>query len=44
MSVGEILERDEERPAYVRFERRAVKDNEATKANELISTLKLSSN
>ena len=30
MSVGDILERDEDRPAYVRFERRAVKDNEAT--------------
>jgi len=30
MSVGDILERDEDRPAYVRFERRAVKDSEAT--------------
>lgn len=30
MSVGEILERDEDRAAYVRFERIAVKDNEAT--------------
>jgi len=32
MSVGDILERDEDRPAYVRFERRAVKDSEATLA------------
>lgn len=30
MSVGEILERDENRPAYVRFERRAVTDSERT--------------
>ena len=30
MSVGEILERDEDRAAYVRFERIAVKDNEAS--------------
>jgi len=30
MSVGEILERDENRPAYVRFERRAVTDKERT--------------
>ena len=30
MSVGEILERDEDRPAYVRFERRAVDDKAAT--------------
>ena len=32
MSVGDILERDEDRPAYVRFERRAVKDSAATLA------------
>lgn len=32
MSVGEILERDENRPAYVRFERRAVDDKAATLA------------
>jgi len=30
MSVGEILERDENRPAYVRFERRAVTDSQKT--------------
>lgn len=30
MSVGDILERDEERPAYVRFERRAIPDKEAS--------------
>jgi len=30
MSVGDILERDEDRPAFIQFERRAVKDNEAT--------------
>ena len=32
MSVGDMLDRDEDRPAYVRFERRAVKDSEATLA------------
>lgn len=32
MSVGELLERDEDRPAYVRFERRAVDDKAATLA------------
>lgn len=32
MSVGEILERDENRPAYVRFERRAVTDTKRTLA------------
>jgi len=38
MSVGDILERDEERPAYVRFELRAVKDNEASlKAGHYVS-------
>ena len=30
MSVGDILERDESRPAYVRFELRAVPDKEAS--------------
>lgn len=30
MSVGDILDRDEDRPAYVQFERRAVTDGEAT--------------
>lgn len=30
MSVGELLNRDEDRPAYVQFERRAVDDKEAT--------------
>ena len=38
MSVGDILERDEDRPAYVRFERRAIKDNEASlKAGHYVS-------
>jgi len=38
MSVGDILERDEDRPAYVRFELRAVKDNEASlKAGHYVS-------
>ena len=32
MSVGDILARDEDRPAYVRFERRAVDDKAATLA------------
>jgi len=30
MSVGDLMERDEDRPAYVRFERRAVDDKAAT--------------
>lgn len=38
MSVGELLERDEDRPAYVRFERRAVDDKAATlKAGHYVS-------
>jgi len=38
MSVGEMLDRDVERPAYVRFEKRAVKDNEASlKAGHYVS-------
>jgi len=30
MSVGDLMARDDDRPAFVRFERRAVKDSEAT--------------
>jgi len=30
MSVGDLMDRDEDRPAYVRFEKRAVQDKEAS--------------
>ena len=38
MSVGDLMERDGDRPAYVQFERRAVDDKEATlKAGHYVS-------